>query len=221
MFGMLDYRAHKLLQLLWLPFAILAKLSSFVIIAVAIIIAESTSYSTLVKIIIAYILFELIGIIAFQVIWALVIWAFKRAFFWLIDVVPAHGANHKEAQAIALYGRRFELEKKLAHDIANWTPEDTYEFVSLMNWRARLFFGGKIRIRAQRTATELKRIFQESGKQPTEIGINGIEEARKQVPGGNVSWFEHVIVTQYFFNSIVGITLIVFVICSTAILKNQ
>lgn len=211
MFGMLDYRAHKLMQVLWLPFAILAKLSSFVIIAVAISIAEFTSYSALVKIIIAYLLFEIIGIIVFQVIWALAVWAFKRAFFWLIDVVPAHGADHEEAQAIALYGRRFELAKKFAYDIANWTPEDTYEYVSLMNWRARLFFGSKIKIRAQRTAMELKRIYKESGKLPIEMG-HGVEEIRKQLPGGNVSWLEYLVVEQHYFNSIVGITLIVFVI---------
>jgi hypothetical protein len=221
MFGMLDYRAHKLLQLLWLPFAILAKLSSFVIIpAVAIIIAESTSYSTLVKIIIAYILLELIGIIAFQVIGALGIWisALSSGLLTWFRRMALTTRKHKPSRST---GSVLRWKKKFAHDIANWTPEDTYELLSLMNWRARLFFGGKIRIRVQRTATELKRIFQESGKQPTEIGINGIEEIRKQVPGGNVSWFEHVIVTQYLFNSIVGITLIVFVICSTAILKNQ
>jgi hypothetical protein len=212
MFGMLDYRAHKLFRLLWLPFAIVAKASLFVVIALAIMIAQSTSYGTLVKIIIAYAAFEVMATLNARVIWGLVSWAFRRTFFWLIDVVPAHGAKPEEAQAIAVGGRFIELGLKMEHDIADWTPEDTYEFVSLMNWRARLFFGGKIRIRTQRTIRELQRIYEQTGQQPKELGIDGIAKVRKQVPGGKISWIEYAIVSQHSVNSIVAIILMVLVI---------
>ena len=54
MFGMLDYRAHKLFWLLTLPIRWTGKLSSFVCIGIAILIAQNTSYSFWVKVIIAY-----------------------------------------------------------------------------------------------------------------------------------------------------------------------
>ena len=36
------------------------------------------------------------------------------------------------------------LDKKFSNDIESWwTPEDTEDFVSLLNWRARLLFNGR------------------------------------------------------------------------------
>ncbi len=136
----------------------------------------------------------------------------RRGFFWLVDVVPARGQNQDEAKAIALYGRIFELDKKFLHDIANWTREDTDEYISFMNWRARLFYGTKLRIRLQRVAAELQRIYNENGQLPSELGISGVKEARKKVPGSEVSLLEHLIVGQPYFNSVVAVALIVFVI---------
>jgi hypothetical protein len=211
LFGMLDYRAHKLFRLLRFPLAIIFKLAVFAGIATSIIIAQNTSYTTVVKIVLAYVVFEVLTAVI-GVVYSAVLWMFKRGFFWLIDVIPAHGSTPEEARAIAEGGRAVELGLKFERDIANWTPEDTYEFVSLMNWRARLFFGGKLRIRSQRTATELKRIFEDTGKTPNDLGITRVTEVRKQVPSGDVSWFETAIVSQNYFNSITAITLIVLVI---------
>jgi hypothetical protein len=199
MFGMLDYRAYKLAYILWLPLQIISKISLFVVISISIFITQLTSFNTVMKIIAAYIVFEIIAIIVFQVFWSLVYWAFKRAFLWIIDVVPAHGANIDEAKAIALGGRRAELLIKLEKDIQNWTREDTSELVTFMNWRARLFFGEKIRIRAQRTATALKQTYNDNGRQPIDLGISGINKARIDA-GGKASWFESAIVSQPFFN---------------------
>ncbi len=212
MLGMLDYRAYKLRRLIWLPFNAAAKLSLFLVIVGAIIIAQATSYSTLIKILIAYVVFELAAMIVFQIIWALVFFGLRRSFFWFIDVVPARGQNQEEAEAIALYGRLFELNKKFLYDIARWTREDTDEYISFMNWRARLFYGAKLRIRLQRTAAELQRNYNETGQLPSELGITGVKEARKKVPGGEVSFLERLIVGQPYFNSVIAVALIVFVI---------
>ena len=154
MFGMLDYRAHKLFRILWLPCAAAFQLLRFGNIALVIIIAQSTSQGTLVKIIIAYILFEAIAGLLLWPIWALVSWMFKRGFFRIIDVIPAHGSNEEDAKDIVIRGRVAELERRLKTDFTNWTHEDTDEFVSLGNWRARLFFGRSLRRRLQRRITE-------------------------------------------------------------------
>ncbi len=173
MLGMLDYRAYKLRRLIWLPFNAAAKLSLFLVIVGAIIIAQATSYSTLIKILIAYVVFELAAMIVFQIIWALVFFGLRRSL---------------------------------------WTREDTDEYISFMNWRARLFYGAKLRIRLQRTAAELQRNYNETGQLPSELGITGVKEARKKVPGGEVSFLERLIVGQPYFNSVIAVALIVFVI---------
>ena len=218
-----DYRAHKLFWILRLPLALAASLSRFVVITIAIVIAQSTSYGPFVKIGIAYVAFELISLLLVALL-ASVSWVSKRGFFWLIDVVPAHGANQEEAQDIALRGRIAELEIKLKTNFTRWTPDDTDEMVSLGNWRARFFFGGRIRRRLQRRITEYKHLYEdfvsEYGKsgdceldyaEMTELKKR-LVEADNRVPDGKPSWFEKIIVTQSFFNSIIATILIVIVI---------
>lgn len=58
MFGMLDYRAYKLRQLIWFPFMVTAKVLFFVTLAISILIAHLTPYNTFVRILIAYVVFE-------------------------------------------------------------------------------------------------------------------------------------------------------------------
>jgi hypothetical protein len=211
MFGMLDYRAYKLKQLIWLPFRVAAKLSMFIAIAMSILIAQITSFNPLIKIVLAYVLFELIAMI-FLVMWGILDAGLGRFFFWLIDVVPAHGQNAEEAKAIALKGRIAELDKKLWSDIANWTLEDTEEYVAHMNWRARLFFGMKLKFRMNSTVRELQRIYNDNGQLPSDIGINGLNGIREKLPGGKVPILERLIVNQAYFNSLVATVLIVVVI---------
>jgi hypothetical protein len=69
--------------------------------------------------------------------------------FWLIDVVPARGENAEEARNITLHGKVVWLDKKLSTDIENWSENDSQELVSLLNWRARLFFNGRKRLEDQ------------------------------------------------------------------------
>jgi hypothetical protein len=193
-----------------LPVRLFARLTYFAIIAVAIMIAQSTSYDTLVKVIIGYVSFEGIGLIVFLLIFAVMGWALRRFFFFLIDVVPAHGADAEEAQAIALTGRAFELNKKFETDIEHWTDSDTAELASLANWRARLLF--KVRNRIENTVWELQRIYDETGQQPCQLGQLKISKIRESLPGGKVTWLETAFVDQRFFNSILGFTIIAVVI---------
>jgi hypothetical protein len=210
LFGMLDYRAHKLYWLISLPFRLINRIMFFVVIFVGIAIAQSTSYSVPVKIVIAYASMEAIGIVAYVTILWWMASALNRFFLFLVDVVPAHGANAEEAKAIALSGRAFELNKKFQTDIENWTYEDTEELASLTNWRARLFFPTRDRLEA--TVSKLQDIYYEFGKQPRDLGASKIAEIRESLPGGKPSWFEKAIVNQQIFNALLAFAIVVAVI---------
>jgi len=209
-FGMLDFRAHKLFWLICLPFRAIAKISFYAVVLLAIVIAESTSYSAIAKIAMAYLVMEGIALALSLVVWKGLFWAIKSTFFWLVDVVPSHGANIDEAHAIVLTGRAFELNKKFENEIENWTFDDTREMISHMNWRARLFF--PVTKRLAITVSELQRVHAETGKQPRDIGLKGVTEIRKSFRVGKVSWLEKVMVREHFFNSIVAFALILLVI---------
>ena len=213
MFGMLDYRAHKLYWLMSLPFRLVTRITFFVVIFVSILIAQSMSYGTLIKIVIAYVAFEAILLVVGTAIYAALGWVLTRFFFFLIDVVPAHGANAEEAKAIVLTGRAFELSKKFENEIENWTYDDTTELVSKVNWRGRLFF--PIRERMDGTIRELKLIHEETGQQPRDLGQVGIAKIREGLPNGKVSLLEKAIVNQQFFNSIFAVCIIVIVFAYT------
>jgi hypothetical protein len=205
-FGMLDYRAHKLYWLLALPFRIIVKVLFFAVVFIAIIFAQSTSYIKPIKIVIAYAGVEA-GLILLSLIWWPVTSAFNRVFFFLIDVVPAHGANMEEAHAIVLTGRTYELLKKFENDIQNWSYDDTREFVSRLNWRVRLFF--PVMQRTARLVQELKLIHEETGKQPSDIGRSEIAKIRNELPNGKISWPERAIGTQWSFNALLALSIIV------------
>ena len=136
MFGMLDYRAHKLFSLLTFPFRLVTKGVYFILIAIAVWIGVWTGYQPLLQMIVAYVAFEGMGIV-FSILWlVLITWPVDKIFFWMVDVVPARGENTEEAKEIVRKGRYIWLQKKMSNHIDEWTFEDTSDFVSLMNWRA-------------------------------------------------------------------------------------
>ena len=177
----------------------------FLAIFVAVLIAQSTSYGVLIKILIAYVALEAM-LVVLGITQDLLGSALNRLFFFFIDVVPAHGANAAQAKAIVFMGRYFELSKKLENDIKNFTYEDALELNSQLNWRARLLFPSKERLLA--TVGELKRIYGETGQQPRELGELGIKKVREGLPGGKISLLEQAIVHPSYFNSIFGFCII-------------
>jgi len=208
LFGMLDYRAHKLLWLMTLPFWLTTRLLYFVTIFVAIIIAQSTSYGTLIKIFIANLVCQGI-LLVLKIIISIIGRILQGFFFFFVDVVPAHGANAEEAREIALTGRLFELNKKLENEIQNWTLDDTDEYARLMNWRVRLL--GAFRRRLYKVVPELQRIYDESGKQPRELGMAGVDEVAAKL-GLRPSWIERAINSPSSYNSLLAIAIISIVI---------
>lgn len=213
MFGMLDYRAHKLYWLIMLPFTIIAKLGFFVVVFAAILIAQQITSVVLFKIILAYIIMEAISLIVYLPLWLLISGTIKKFFFWLVDVVPSYGANDAEAEVVVLQGGKlFKLNKKFESEIENWNFDDTDAYVKLIfNWRARLFFKAKDRF--DRVVPKLQQIQEETGEQPGIVGQKRIEEIRESVEGGHVTWVEKAITNQSFFNSILGFVIIVISMC--------
>jgi hypothetical protein len=174
MFGMLDYRAHKLLRLINLPIVLIVRLLFFANVAISVLIAERTQYGLLLKSVVAYISFEVIGLLLFAVV-AFLTWLIRRMFFWFIDVVPARGENEEEAKEIVLKGRIIWLTKKLTSDIGNWSWEDTDDFVSQINWRARWLF--KFRERFAKRVAILKQHYKETGEQPKDISPDKVRRS--------------------------------------------
>src|SRR6516162_4366166 len=81
MFGMLDFRAHKLYWLLTFPFRLTNWVMLFAAIPVGIIVARSTPYAWWAKIMIAYLVFGLALIIGGLLLGGS-LWLFSRTFFF-------------------------------------------------------------------------------------------------------------------------------------------
>lgn len=201
MFGMLDYRAHKLYRLLSLPIVLCGKIAFYIAVALGIWIAFQFDYGFLARVAIAYVSMEIIAGL-FGLLYWVVVWIFSTLFFWIVDVIPARGADDEEAREIVKKGRVVWLSLKLERDIQNWTREDTRGFVSALNWRARLLFDAGRRFEAR--LARLKRYFHETGRSPGELSQSKIAEIAGDQPG----WFEKMIVVPHFFNSLIGACII-------------
>jgi hypothetical protein len=161
MFGMLDYRAYKLLWLFRMPVRLLGWVVYFAAIAAAIPIARSTQYALLFQVLIGYVAFEVMVGLA-SIVLRILDWITRRIFFFWVDVEPARGETVEEAKQIALKGDAVWLEKKLDTNIENWTQEDTAKLISLQNWRIRWFLNGGERI--EDVVTTVQRHYADTGQ---------------------------------------------------------
>lgn len=207
MFGMLDYRAHKLLWLLLLPVKIIFRLLFFIIIFASVFIASLATKIYIFKIIVAFFVMKIASFIFINMFAYFLDALIKKIFFWIIDIIPAYGTNHDEAIAVVLLGGDlFKLTKKFDTQIENWTNNDTVSFVSLaFNWRQKIFFNPRSRF--EQVVPILQKIHRETGKEPMTIGLSRLESIRESVNGGHVTWLEYAIVSP-IFNDILGFILI-------------
>lgn len=208
MFGMLDYRAHKLFWLIMLPFRIFFWILFFVIVFLSVVIAFRISTVFLYRIIIAFFLMEIINFIFVYLLSILMFNFIKKIFFWIVDVVPSYGSNPEEAEMVVLIGGKlFQLVTKLNNEIENWTDNDTCAFIPLaFNWRERIFFNPTERVK-QRVA-KLQKIQRETGKELRELGEYNITQIRESYKDGHATWIESAIVSP-MFNDILGFVIIV------------
>jgi hypothetical protein len=211
MFGMKDYRAHKLRKVLMWPLRIFSLFLIWSLLAGSIIFTLSLKGNVVMSIIIAYAIFTVAGILLFLVLWPLGI-LLDKIFFFIIDVVPAHGANQEEAMGIVKLGRIYELDRKVATQIERWTRADTRELVSLHNWRARWFF--PTAKRWERIIAELKVLQRTGQKVPTNDVKEVIDDIIKRLHL-EPSWLEQAIVGMWFY-SIIYVGIIVWAIANWA-----
>lgn len=165
-------------------------------------ISASLDYSIIVRIVIAYAIWEGAAIVL-QIVRGIMLWFVKKGFFWLIDVVPTKGESAAEAKEMVVGGPITWLGVKFANDLGNWTEDDTEQLASLMNWRARLFFHSTERIRKR--VQRLQKMHEATGKQ-----IANLTEQEKQKVVGDLdySWFEKAIINPIAFGAIVRIIII-------------
>ncbi len=123
LFGMLDYRAHKLYWLLRVPLVLAVIALSFFLLFAAFAYARTFSYPTIVQFGIAVALFEL-GAIALQIVIAILSWVLRKIFFFLVDVVPAEGRNKEEAEDVLVHGDAIRYFAKLKYQPRRFDDND-------------------------------------------------------------------------------------------------
>jgi hypothetical protein len=202
MFGMLDYRAYKLLWLICLPVRLVTWIAAWGSIVIAITIGASLHYNLLIRIIIAYAIWEGAALVL-QIARAILFWFIKKAFFWLVDVVPAKAENVAEAKEMAVGGPVTWLGKKFLTDIGSWNENDTEQFAALMNWRARMFFRSTERVRKR--IWRFQEMYEHTGKQPGDLNES---ERQKLVADLDYSWFEKAIINPIAFSATLRIMII-------------
>jgi hypothetical protein len=203
MFGMLDYRAHKLLWLIFLPIRLCIWVSYFANIFVSVLFANSLHYSLPIKVIAGYVVFEIIGMLLLA-FWTFVNWIIQKAFFWIIDVVPSDGENAEEARTVVLMGPIFRLSRKAGRDIGNMTIEEMMEFSRRANGLL-----GRILFKAHdRVGKRLFILFQHhmsTGKQPEELTP---QEIKSLVGHLEFSKFEKLVAYPAYMRSAVAFIVI-------------
>jgi hypothetical protein len=208
MFGMLDYRAYKLLWLICWPLRLVMFVGSWGAVFIAIMISSSIDVIPLYRIVIAYAIWEGFGIVLSILRW-LIFWFIKKCFFWLVDIIPSKGENVAQAKEMVVGGPMMWMGKKFMNDIGNWTDDETEELAALVNVRARWFFGSTERIRKR--IWRFADYYEQTGQQPIEM----TEKERNELTADlDYSWFEKAIINPIAFGSIVKIVVITIAILS-------
>lgn len=146
MFGMLDYRAHKL-------YLILFGIPNFLIMWLWIIAVPIISY---------LIAFDYFDIWIYRVSGAIVVlllaeliagllsyvidWLFFSTFTLIVDIIPHDGRSKNEAKEVVKAGGKAVVLYETKKNPADWTDEQIEELVRL-DWAARLFYGERVRAR--------------------------------------------------------------------------
>ena len=143
MFGMLDYRAHKLFLLLFgLPLIALSLFGMFGLGFIAYLIGFSFVETWAIKVVLS-----IVSMVVIQLLWDLFALAIGKIFefiFWLfVDLIPADGRTNFEAQVVVVNGEKGITALKTSQDPKLWTDEDIQK-LSKLDWIEHLFFGDRI-----------------------------------------------------------------------------
>lgn len=140
MFGMLDYRAHKLyIILFFIPNLVLVLFSMFglplINYSIGLAFADERIYQILVS---------LVAVFIVEIIWLVIVFAFiSKAFQFIfelfVDVIPHDGRTKEEAQMVVWTGDKAIRSLQISKHPSEWTQSLIYE-IPKNDWVANLFF---------------------------------------------------------------------------------
>lgn len=141
MFGMLDYRAHRLYWLLTFPVGLLGVLAVYGCIVVLVLLSMERVELPVLQLGAAILGMEAAAIIV-QIILAFVVSIIRRIFFFFVDVVPAEGRSLEEALEVVVQGDVVRFTGNLIRDPQNFTEPDEQRLRGVANrsqgWPARI-----------------------------------------------------------------------------------
>lgn len=129
MFGMLDYRAHKLYWLFFLPFYLLAIMLSAIVALVSATAAFFYFEHFFVRLFMAIVFFEIASLVL-QLVFAVFLNLWRRLFFFFVDLEPAEGRSPDEAQEVLVNGEIPRTLYRLKHQPSEFSRQDQAELVS-------------------------------------------------------------------------------------------
>lgn len=143
MFGMLDYRAHKLYRLIFLIPIFFIRICSYVLIPAAALATGLYFGSSL----LTFFIFTVISILIIEMIFEFllnqtIIRFCNAIFYYLVDVIPSNNRTKDQAAWIVREGRSAELQIKFLEHPRTWSADEIWEFGSL-DWMQRIFFNGR------------------------------------------------------------------------------
>jgi hypothetical protein len=145
MFGMLDYRAHKLYVILFgIPNKIINLFSVFGMPFICYGTGLYFSDDRFFQVIISQVIISIVSLLIFEIIWALILMLvilkiFQFIFTLIVDVIPHDGRTKEEAQMVVWNGEKAIRMFELANHPRTWTDEYIYD-VPKNDWVQNLFF---------------------------------------------------------------------------------
>lgn len=189
MFGMLDYRAHKLFFILFfVPGVLMLLLNLLGLPLISYLAGLSLGEQRVTQILIALVAQFIIEFLA-----GLVWYFYKQAqtflFQLIVDVIPHDGRTLEEAWAVVRRGDSAILELQLNNHPSTWDDELIYKFVESRDWVTRWYYGSQIRARLTAIHEKYEHDSPTPDFDPSEADVNNIVKENNLEPG----WWERMV----------------------------
>jgi len=132
MFGMLDYRAHKLYWLLTRPLALAILIISYAIVVGSFLISLEYAQSFWVRLLVSIVSLEIISLL-FALLVKVLGFALEKVFYFLVDVVPAEDRSREEALLVLKFGETMRLNFNLMNRPELFRETESERFIQLLN----------------------------------------------------------------------------------------
>ena len=205
MFGMLDYRAHKLyIILFFIPNLILNLFAIFGIKIISITIGLVFADERIFQFLIALISIFIIELIWILIIFGIVTKAFQFIFELFVDVIPDDGRTREEAQLVVWSGSKAIRSLEVIKHPSQWDYSKIEEIYK-NDWVANIFYRNKI---SKRTRKIFEHYLFQSDKPYNDAVINKFLEENNL----KVSWKEMIFTEPMYRNAIIGYSFFLFLL---------